>query len=121
MIQACYKKTKKLTRDGWKVEEDGESKKEYCVHQESGAVVLHFDDMIKMDNVFIAETQSDAFDGDFVEGVIRNSVFMDLGNDGIDISGSNIRVENVKIIRAGDKGLSGCPTSIIVASQRSTL
>lgn len=61
----------------------------------------------EMDNVIFTDTRSDAFDGDFVEGVIRNSTFIDLGNDGIDVSGSNIEVENVKIIRAGDKGLSG--------------
>jgi hypothetical protein len=60
-----------------------------------------------MNNVVFSETQSDAFDGDFVEGIIQNCTFMDLGNDGIDVSGSDIIVKNVKIIRASDKGLSG--------------
>lgn len=61
----------------------------------------------EMNNVVFSETQSDAFDGDFVEGIIQNCTFMDLGNDGIDVSGSDIIVKNVKIIRASDKGLSG--------------
>lgn len=65
----------------------------------------------EMDSVIFAETQSDAFDGDFVQGSIRNSVFGDLGNDAIDVSGSDILVENVDILKAGDKGLSAGESS----------
>jgi len=59
-----------------------------------------------LDDVVFSNTQSDAFDGDFVKGTIRNSLFADLGNDAIDVSGSKIHLENVIIKRAGDKGLS---------------
>jgi hypothetical protein len=54
----------------------------------------------------IKNTQSDAFDGDFVDGIIKNSKFINLGNDAIDISGSDLKIENVQISTAGDKGLS---------------
>lgn len=59
-----------------------------------------------IENCHISNTQSDAFDGDFAEGIVSGCSFENLGNDAIDVSGSNITVKNVKIIRAGDKGLS---------------
>ena len=54
----------------------------------------------------ISYTQSDAFDGDFVQGTISNCVFDNLGNDAIDVSGSDLIINNVIISNAGDKGLS---------------
>lgn len=54
----------------------------------------------------ISNTQSDAFDGDYVEGMIKDSYFTNLGNDAIDVSGSDISIVNVTINKAGDKGLS---------------
>ena len=45
-------------------------------------------------------------DGDFVTGFITNSFFENLGNDAIDISGSQISVEGTEIINAGDKAIS---------------
>ena len=59
-----------------------------------------------MNQVEISNTQSDAFDGDFVRGSIRNCKFNNLGNDAIDISGSELIIRNVIIANAGDKGLS---------------
>lgn len=59
-----------------------------------------------MNNVTISNTQSDAFDGDFVSGTISNSTFDYLGNDAIDVSGSDLIIKNVVISNAGDKGLS---------------
>ena len=58
------------------------------------------------DEILIKNTLSDGFDADFCSGRIRNSRFEDTGNDGMDFSGSAIRVESTEIIRAGDKGLS---------------
>ena len=54
----------------------------------------------------ITGTQSDAFDGDFVKGSIVNCLFENLGNDAIDVSGSDLYISNVNISNAGDKGLS---------------
>ena len=57
-------------------------------------------------NSQIYGTTSDAFDGDFVEGNILNSQFSRCGNDCIDFSGSDLIVNNVDILSAGDKGIS---------------
>jgi len=70
----------------------------------------------EMDNVVFSRSYSDAFDGDFVTGKITNSFFDDLGNDAIDVSGSEIYIENVKISNAGDKGISAGEDSKIVAN-----
>jgi len=59
-----------------------------------------------MSDVVFSNTQSDAFDGDFVNGTIRDALFTDLGNDAIDVSGSKIHLEDIQIKQAGDKGLS---------------
>ena len=60
----------------------------------------------EMRNCTLSNTQSDAFDGDFVVGTIKDSKFINLGNDAIDVSGSDINIFNVQISEAGDKGLS---------------
>ncbi len=49
---------------------------------------------------------SDAFDSDFCEGAITDCSFLELGNDGIDVSGSYVEVVRTFISGAGDKGLS---------------
>lgn len=59
------------------------------------------------------KTRSDAFDGDFVKGTVTNCEFMDLGNDGIDVSGSDIFIENITIVNAGDKAVSAGEKSVI--------
>ena len=42
----------------------------------------------------------------FCSSVLSKSVFENLGNDAIDVSGSDLRIINVKVNNAGDKGLS---------------
>ena len=59
-----------------------------------------------MDSIYFYNTKSDAFDGDFVTGNINNSFFEKLGNDGIDVSGSQITMKNIAITGAGDKAIS---------------
>lgn len=59
-----------------------------------------------MDNAVFRNTHADAFDGDFVTGEITNSLFVDLGNDAVDVSGSEISLENLTVINAGDKAVS---------------
>ncbi|MFC0603413.1 hypothetical protein [Winogradskyella pulchriflava] len=66
-----------------------------------------------MNQVSISNTQSDAFDGDFVKGSILNCQFDNLGNDAIDVSGSDLVIKNVIITGAGDKGLSAGEDSIM--------
>ena len=61
---------------------------------------------VELDDVVFENIKSDAFDGDFMRGIIKNCMFGKLGNDGIDVSGSTITIENTNIYDAGDKGLS---------------
>ena len=64
----------------------------------------------------ISNTQSDAFDGDFVVGTISDSRFENLGNDAIDVSGSDLTIKNVVVSYAGDKGLSAGEDSKMTVS-----
>jgi len=66
-----------------------------------------------MVNSTFKETFSDAFDGDFVKGSIRNSLFINSGNDGIDVSGSKLEIQNVKITNSSDKAISAGEGSTI--------
>ncbi|NQT22280.1 MAG: CotH kinase family protein [Candidatus Omnitrophica bacterium] len=59
-----------------------------------------------IDGTLFTQTFSDAFDSDFGKGKITNCSFLQCGNDGIDISGSAVQIENVFIVGAGDKGIS---------------
>ena len=49
---------------------------------------------------------SDAFDCDFCTGKVSDTKFLTIGNDGIDVSGTDLIVENVFMDGIGDKGLS---------------
>ena len=55
----------------------------------------------KFENIF-----SDAFDGDFANGSISNSVFYNIVNDAIDISGGFLKADGININKVGDKGFS---------------
>jgi len=59
---------------------------------------------------------SDAFDADFSNGIIENSVFKNIGNDAIDISGSSQTLNNITVKNAQDKALSAGENSKIVAN-----
>lgn len=61
----------------------------------------------KLSNSTFKGTNSDAFDGDFVFGEIKNCKFIDVGNDGIDFSGSVIRAEGISFENIADKAISG--------------
>ena len=62
-------------------------------------------------------TFSDAFDGDFVQGVIEQCAFHDIGADAIDVSGSDIQVRDVRMVNLGDKGLSVGEMSRLIAER----
>jgi hypothetical protein len=64
-----------------------------------------------------ADSVSDAFDGDFVHGTIENCVFRDVRGDGIDISGSTVHVEGVRLLRIHDKGISAGEASTLSAER----
>jgi hypothetical protein len=53
-----------------------------------------------------AHTFSDAFDADFAQGIVEECSFHDTGGDGIDVSGSDVQVDHVRLLDIGDKGIS---------------
>ncbi|MBO6605388.1 hypothetical protein [Psychroserpens sp.] len=62
-------------------------------------------------------TFSDAFDGDFVQGTISNCEFTNSGNDGVDVSGSNIKLVNIDFVNPSDKAISAGEKSTITGSK----
>ncbi|MBT5471093.1 MAG: hypothetical protein HOK41_10870, partial [Nitrospina sp.] len=74
----------------------------------------------ELKSVMIKNTTSDAFDSDFSQGTIENSVFENIGSkgggDGIDVSGSEIRVKETYFINISDKALSVGENSHMKAS-----
>ena len=54
----------------------------------------------------LTNIQMDGFDADFCTGSIRQSTFVNIGNDAMDFSGSQIQVATCRIAGAGDKGIS---------------
>lgn len=59
-----------------------------------------------MNNSIFKNTFADAFDGDFVTGEMNNCSFIDCGNDGIDVSGSIVELNNIFMNGLFDKGIS---------------
>ena len=49
---------------------------------------------------------SDAFDGDFVKGKIKDCSFENIAGDGVDFSGSNASIQNCEFSNIGDKAIS---------------
>ena len=54
----------------------------------------------------INNTFADGFDADFCKGDLTDSRFVNTGNDGIDFSGSQVKITNVSMDNIGDKGIS---------------
>jgi len=58
-------------------------------------------------------TQSDAFDGDFVTGTLERCTFINAGNDGIDVSGSELYIKDITVKNPSDKAISAGENSTI--------
>jgi hypothetical protein len=59
-----------------------------------------------IDQSLFANTTSDAFDGDFVTGSVTRSNFVNIRGDCVDVSGSRVKLEDIYVRQAGDKGVS---------------
>lgn len=59
-----------------------------------------------LSNSTVTNSKSDAFDGDFVDGTISDCLFINSGNDAIDVSGSSLFLENIMIENSADKAIS---------------
>lgn len=69
--------------------------------------------MIDIKGLKISQAFSDAFDCDFCKGVIQDIHLYDVGGDGLDVSGSNIKVLNMNAELIKDKALSVGERSIV--------
>lgn len=70
-----------------------------------------------MEHLEVRNAASDALDVDFGVGKIRKAVFTDSGNDAIDVSGTIIDLDDIRIEGAGDKGLSAGEDSRMTGRQ----
>jgi hypothetical protein len=59
-----------------------------------------------IDGSLFSKAKGDAFDSDFSVGTITNSAFAESGNDAVDVSGSKVTLNKVRIEGTGDKGIS---------------
>ena len=69
------------------------------------AVNIVHSKFLMMDSL-IEDSYSDGLDVDFSVGQIKKSYFIGSGNDGVDFSGSTVDIEDSRVDRAGDKGVS---------------
>jgi len=60
----------------------------------------------QIEDTLFDESASDAFDSDFSNGSMVRTTFVSIGNDAVDVSGSEVRLEDLRISGAGDKAVS---------------
>jgi hypothetical protein len=64
-------------------------------------------------SIKIINSISDGVDSDYSNGVIESSDFLDIGGDALDFSGSNVSINQVKIINVKDKAVSAGENSLV--------
>jgi hypothetical protein len=69
----------------------------------------------QIDRALFKDIRADAFDCDFCNGKLTNSSFINIGNDAVDISGTEMTLNNIIIDKVGDKGLSAGENSHMIA------
>lgn len=69
---------------------------------------------VVLKNSVFNQTKSDCFDLDFGTGDVLSSSFYACGNDGVDLSGSTVKVKDIYVYGQGDKGISSGENSTIV-------
>ena len=60
---------------------------------------------------------SDGFDSDFSKGSIVNCRFKDIGNDAVDLSGSQVEMKDCELLNVGDKAVSVGERSVLTMKQ----
>lgn len=60
----------------------------------------------EMEYTVFKNIPADAFDCDFCKGTVNRSTFINIGNDAVDISGTEMFLNDIVIDKVGDKGLS---------------
>jgi hypothetical protein len=64
-------------------------------------------------NSELLNSKADALDSDFSAGIIKNTLFNKIGNDAIDISGSKLYINKLRINDVKDKGISAGEDSYV--------
>ena len=75
------------------------------------------DSDFELDHVEFINTTADAFDSDFSDGTVNNSVFRNIVNDGIDLAGSSVKVSSSRFFEILDKAISVGEGSTLVANE----
>jgi hypothetical protein len=68
-----------------------------------------------LSNCLFDRSASDAFDADFCTGSVEDTRFLNIGNDGVDVSGSVVSVKRVAVHGSGDKAISSGEASDVTA------
>jgi len=71
---------------------------------------------VNIDGLYISNARSDAFDCDFCTGNLTNINFKNIGGDGLDVSGSTLKVTSMKAFSIKDKALSVGERSTLILS-----
>lgn len=71
----------------------------------------------KVTDTEFRNTKYDAFDSDFSDGECINCIFRKIGNDGLDVSGSVVKVQGINVYGCGDKGVSVGERSVLTGQK----
>jgi len=120
--RAVVKNTAGVNRDGWILTGGITIYRSPIILRESFINSASAEDAINIistdfnfNEIVIADTPSDAFDGDFVTGMIRDCIFHDIAGDALDFSGSQIGMSDLTIFDVQDKAISAGEQSTIEA------
>lgn len=70
-----------------------------------------------MERTTIRTPRADGFDSDFSVGHVKNSLFDATGNDAVDVSGTTLKLDDVRFIDIGDKAVSVGEESTLEANR----
>lgn len=70
-----------------------------------------------LDRSTIRTPRADGFDSDFSVGHVTNSLFEETGNDAVDVSGTTLKLDDVRFINIGDKAVSVGEESTLEANR----
>jgi hypothetical protein len=69
--------------------------------------------VFSINSIQIENSLSDGIDSDFSTGQVTNSLFMNIGGDALDFSGSNASIQNISVKNVNDKAVSAGEKSFV--------
>ncbi|MCP4594239.1 MAG: hypothetical protein GY842_26210, partial [bacterium] len=73
--------------------------------------------VVELEDCVFENCAADAFDGDYVTGAVKRCRFADVGGDAVDVSGSRLRILDLRAERVVDKVISSGERSVVTASR----